>query len=271
MRTIAHISDLHFGRVDCAILPGLTQAIAAAQPDLVAISGDLTQRARSHQFAEARAFLDTLPQPQIAVPGNHDVPLYNILKRWRWPLRNYRRYINDDTEPFYADDEIAVLGINSARSLTFKDGRINAAQVEKACQRFGRHPGAATRILVTHHPFDADPEHEKDIIGRAEMAMREFARCGVDLILTGHLHVAGASSSVTRYGPAGAAALFVQAGTATSIRRRGEPNGWNLIRVEQEAITIDRMVWDSSRGSFILQASERFKRAAQGWVASDQG
>jgi 3',5'-cyclic AMP phosphodiesterase CpdA len=269
LRIIAHISDLHFGKADPVIVSALTQAVTAAKPDLVAVSGDLTQRARSRQFAAARAFLDTLPRPQIAVPGNHDVPLYNILKRFGWPLRNFRRYINEDTEPFFADGEIAVLGINSARSLTFKDGRINAAQVAKACRCFGRHPGVATRILVIHHPFDApDPDHEKDIIGRAGMAMREFSRSGVDLILTGHLHVGGTSSSASRYQVTGSAALFVQAGTATSIRRRGEANGWNLIRTEREAITVDRMVWDPGQGSFVLRTSEHFTRAAEGWVAA---
>src|SRR4051812_32526150 len=215
MRTIAHISDLHFGRVDCATLPALTAAITAAKPDVVAISGDLTQRARAREFADARRFLDTLPAPQIGVPGNHDVPLYNVLKRWRSPLKNYRRYIDDDLQPFFADDEIAVLGINSARSMTFKNGRINALQVKKVCERLAEQD-ARTKFLVMHHPFDVlEAAQDRDIVGRAKMAMAAFAQCGVDVILTGHLHLSRISSSAVRYQSPGYAALFIQAGTAT--------------------------------------------------------
>ena len=153
MRTIAHISDLHFGRVDCATLPALTAAITKAKPDVVAVSGDLTQRARSREFAAARRFLDTLPTPQIIVPGNHDIPLYNVFKRWLSPLRNYRRYISDDLAPFYADEEIAILGINTARSLTFKNGRINADQVASSCKRLAQLRDGGVRIAGQPSPF----------------------------------------------------------------------------------------------------------------------
>src|SRR5258705_9934060 len=122
MRTIVHLSDLHFGRVDHDLLDPLIQSVVAIKPDLVAVSGDLTQRARSHQFREARAFLDRLPQPQIVVPGNHDVPLHNVFSRFLQPLEKYRRYITVDLQPFFTDEEIAVLGVNTARSLTIKGG-----------------------------------------------------------------------------------------------------------------------------------------------------
>jgi 3',5'-cyclic AMP phosphodiesterase CpdA len=73
MRVLVHLSDIHFGRVNPSLLAPLVKTINEIEPDLVAVSGDLTQRARSHQFREARAFLDSLPQPQIIVPGNHDI------------------------------------------------------------------------------------------------------------------------------------------------------------------------------------------------------
>ena len=94
MRTLAHISDLHFGRLDRAVLPALARAIRAARPDVVVVSGDLTQRARRREFAEAREFLDCLPEPQIVVPGNHDVPLYDVASRWLRPLASYRHHIS---------------------------------------------------------------------------------------------------------------------------------------------------------------------------------
>jgi len=125
MRTLVHLSDLHFGRVDPALVEPLIQLVGRIRPDVVVVSGDLTQRARTEQFKEARRFLDSLPAPQIVVPGNHDVPLHNVVSRFLQPLDKYRRYITDDLEPFYVDDAIAVLGINTARSLTIKRGRVS--------------------------------------------------------------------------------------------------------------------------------------------------
>src|SRR2546421_2446886 len=115
MRTLVHLSDLHFGRVDERLVEPLIAAVTEIDPDLVAVSGDLTQRARSHQFIEARAFLDALPQPQIVVPGNHDIPMHNVYARFFQPLDKYRRYITNELQPFYADEEIAVVGLNTAR------------------------------------------------------------------------------------------------------------------------------------------------------------
>jgi Calcineurin-like phosphoesterase len=129
LRTILHLSDLHFGRVDPTTLDPLVNAACEIRPDVVAISGDLTQRARRGQFRQAREFLDRLPGTPIVVPGNHDVPLYNVAARFLFSLSNYRRYISDDLEPFYSDGEIAVAGINTAHSRTFKSGRITRKQI----------------------------------------------------------------------------------------------------------------------------------------------
>ena len=115
MRTLVQISDLHFGRIDPLLLDPLAAAIDAIGPDVVVVSGDLTQRARDAQFRAARAFLDRLPMPQVVVPGNHDVPLYDVVRRFVSPLARFRRYIERDPAPFFRDDHVAVLGINSAR------------------------------------------------------------------------------------------------------------------------------------------------------------
>jgi 3',5'-cyclic AMP phosphodiesterase CpdA len=272
LRTIAHISDLHFGRVDCATLPALTAAITKAKPDVVAVSGDLTQRARSREFAAARRFLETLPTPQIIVPGNHDIPLYNVFKRWLSPLRNYRRYISENLAPFYADEEIAILGINTARSFTFKNGRINADQVASSCKRLAQLRDSGVRIVVSHHPFDMlKPDDDSDIVGRASMAMGEFARCKVDVILTGHLHVSRISNSASRYDLPGYSALFIQAGTATSLRQRGELNAWNLIRIERDAVTVDCFSWNKESGGFAAVKTDKFVRSSAGWAAAEDG
>src|SRR4051812_5821030 len=117
-RIIVHLSDLHFGRLDERLIPPLQKAIAALSPQLVVVSGDLTQRARRPEFEAARAFLDTVSAPQLVVPGNHDIPLYNIVERMVDPLRRYRRHISNDLAPVFTDDEMIVVGLNSARTLS---------------------------------------------------------------------------------------------------------------------------------------------------------
>lgn len=266
MRTLLHLSDLHFGRIDPATLAPLLATAKEIRPDVVLVSGDLTQRARRRQFREARDFLSALPQPQIVVPGNHDVPLYNVALRFADPLANYRRYITDDLDPFFRDDEIAVAGINTARSLTFKGGRINERQVARVRERLCALPEQVARVIVTHHPFDL-PEGrlERDLVGRARMAMEAFVACGADVIASGHLHVSHTGHTAIRYKLPGRSALVVQAGTATSTRERGEPNSFNVLAIERSRISVERRVWRASDGAFIPGAREVFDRTDEGW------
>src|SRR5215218_2034211 len=135
MRTIVHLSDLHFGRLDARVVEPLLAAIRDLSPELIAISGDLTQRARRTQFAAARAFIRSLEHPYLVVPGNHDVPLYDVARRFLRPLARYKRFVAVDLEPAHVDGEIAVVGLNSARSLTFGRGRLNRPQIERAAER----------------------------------------------------------------------------------------------------------------------------------------
>jgi 3',5'-cyclic AMP phosphodiesterase CpdA len=267
MRSIVHLSDIHFGRVNQQVIAPLIEAITAINPDLVAVSGDLTQRARSGQFAAARAFLDRLPQPQIVVPGNHDVPLHNVFARFAQPLTKYRRYITSDLRPFYQDEEIAVLGVNTARSLTIKSGRINKGQVAWMSERFSELGPKVVRIVVTHHPFDLPAGHnERELVGRARMAMETLANCGADLFLAGHLHVSHTTGTATRYKIKGHSALVVQAGTATSDRGRGEENSFNVIRVARPEIAVERFAWQPEREQFGLLTTERFHHTSDGWA-----
>ena len=268
MRTIVHLSDLHFGRVDAALLAPLRETVAALKPHVVVISGDLTQRAKAHEFREARAYLDTLPKPQIVVPGNHDVPLYNVFRRFWSPLKNYCRYISEDLEPVLIDDEIAVVGVNTARSLTFKGGRINDEQVERVRGKLCALEERITKIVVTHHPFDQPPDWGKNhTVGRAPMAMQMLSRCGADILLAGHAHMSHAGQTTARYKIEGFAALVVQAGTATSTRGRGEANSFNALHMDEDDARVDLYSWEAAAGRFAVQRSEMFHyQHGKGWA-----
>ncbi len=214
-------------------------------PHLLIVSGDLTQRAHAHEFRAARAYLDTLPMPQFLVPGNHDVPLYNVFARFLRPLAAYRRLITQEVDPSFADDEIAVLGMNTARSFTWKGGAVSDRQLARVREMCALH-GERTKVLVTHHPL---------------MALERLAQCGVDVLLAGHLHAAQAGpAAVHADGPC---ALIVQAGTATSRRTREQPNSFNLLRVGRGRIEVERHVLQG--GAFVRAATEAFSREASGW------
>ncbi|WP_437635089.1 metallophosphoesterase family protein [Sorangium sp. So ce854] len=266
MRTLVHLSDLHFGRVDRTILRPLIDRLWGLQPDVVVVSGDLTQRARAAEFAEARAFLDALPSPQIVVPGNHDVPLYNLFDRFFRPLDKYRRHITGDLSPFHVDAEIAILGINTARSLTIKDGRINARQIQGIRERMCDLGPEVTKVVVTHHPFDLPERSPHDIVGRAKQAMAAIVGCGVDIIMSGHLHLSHTGHSAERFDAGGHSTLIIQAGTATSTRGRGEENAFNVIRIEGKKIHIERNYWQPEGSAFGIAAPEHYEETPRGWV-----
>ncbi len=267
MRTLVHLSDLHFGRVDERLISPLISAVAEINPDLVAVSGDLTQRARSQQFREARAFLDALPQPQIVVPGNHDVPLHNVFTRFVRPLEKYKRHITNNLQPVYLDDEIVVVGVNTARSLTIKGGRINERQLAQIRQRLCVSDDQLVKAVVTHHPFDLPAGHsDRDLVGGSQMAMAGLADCGADLFLAGHLHVSHTGHTAKRYNIRGHSALVVQAGTASSTRGRGEANSFNVIRINRPDITVAKMTWQASSSAFVVSGEENFRHTSEGWV-----
>lgn len=272
MRTLVHISDLHFGREDPELVAGLLAAIAAAQPNVIVVSGDLTQRAKKKQFKAARTFLAELPVvPLIVVPGNHDVSWTNMFERAVRPLARYKKYITQDMEPFADAGELAVVGMNTVRVGAVKDGRINRRQMQTACEQLGRAAQAAVRVVVMHHPIDlAEDDVKHTLVGRSEAAMVEFARCRVDLFLSGHLHTGLSLATSRRYRLQGYSAVMAQAGTAVSTRTRGEANAWNLIRVwAPEADTgarleVEQMEWNGKK--FKGARIDRYLRGPAGWA-----
>lgn len=254
MARIAHLSDVHFGAHDPKVVAGAEAWLAAERPDLVVISGDFTQRATVDQYREAAAFLDRLEAAGLAtlgVPGNHDVPLYDVVQRFTRPLHRYRRYIDDDLCPWFESDRLAVLGINTARSLTFKDGRISHEQMAIIRERFRDVPKDRTKILVTHHPLFEMPIGEageaSEAVGRHGEALQAIADAGVHILLAGHFHrsfTQSARSMVKNAGPS----LVIQAGTATSIRLRdGEIQSFNLIETHHDTeVNVQVIGWDGA-------------------------
>lgn len=245
MTTLAHISDLHFGAEGPEIVEGLLEDLVSVAPSLVVVSGDLTQRARRKEFRNARLFLDRIPSPRLVVPGNHDIPLFDVFTRFARPLARFRRYIHEDVDPFFSTDAVAVLGMNTARSNTWKDGRVSAAQIDHLRRRLGPLPPHVVKVLVTHHPFLPPPgDPSPPLVGGAALALQAAEACGVDLVLAGHLHRGYTGDIRTHHIDIRRAILVAQAGTATSHRVRNEANSYNVIRISPQRLGFSLRVWE---------------------------
>ena len=269
MARLIHLSDLHFGAHDPRLVEAVEQRIHEEMPDLVVVSGDFTQRARTEQFREACEFLERLRDAGhevLGVPGNHDVPLYDVLRRFLSPLTRYKRFIDDELCPFHEVAGVTVLGINTARSMTFSDGRISHEQMDFIRETFERTDSKAMRILVTHHPLFALPVSDGPelgkAIGRQELALDAIGDAGVDLLLAGHNHRASAhhaSDLATRAG----SALVVQAGTATSTRLRDEEQSFNRIDIDGDGVTLTVQGW--AEDGFKSADAQQFIREGDSW------
>lgn len=264
MRTIAHISDLHFGRIDPPVAEGLVADLRERAPAVLVVSGDLTQRARRRQYQEAAAYLRRMPGPMIVVPGNHDVPLWDVFRRFLSPLGRYRRHITNDLFPAYSDDELFIFGINTARSFTRTSGWISEEQFQEVRDRMCSVSSGVFKVLVTHHPFIPAPRKpNSDVIIGGETALGRLEGCGIDLLLAGHLHMAYHDDVRAHHRAARRSVLSVQAGTATSTRRRHEPNAYNWITVSPQLVTVSVRAWNGTR--FEESLVTRYERPDREW------
>ncbi|HYC77499.1 MAG TPA: metallophosphoesterase [Planctomycetota bacterium] len=265
MRRLAHLSDLHFDVVAPDVVEGAVADVAAARVDLVVVSGDLTQRARRRQFAAAKAFVDRLPTPRLIVPGNHDVPLFNLLRRVTDPFDRYEEAFGADREPWFADEELAVQGLSTVRPLRWKEGRVTDGQRERVLRAFAGE--RRFKIVVMHHPLMPperrdDRRSSHDAAHGAAQATRAFHDAGVDLVLSGHVHAASRTATHA-YRVDDRTVLVVQAGTATSRRTRGEPNHWNLIVIDGGNVRVESRHWNGAR--FEATSAEEFRREEGRW------
>ena len=259
-RRILHVSDLHFGRDRPELLRPLIDTINRIAPDLVAVSGDFTQRARLGQFRAARTFLAHLEPPWLAVPGNHDTPLDNLAVRLVRPWARYRRYIHDDLSPSWADDEIAVAGANTANPFSWQRGRLSGGAVARMCRAFRANEDDRTHIAVLHHPLEHGPDVEKRLMRGARDALRRMGDCGVDVVLSGHLH----NWQVRPFSDAGGV-LFVQAGTSLSTRHRGEPNDFNLLTFDGPRVRIAQWAASHAEPRFAPHREIAFEKRGGTW------
>ncbi len=268
MKVLAHISDLHFGRTDSKVVAGLLDDLTAERADLIVVSGDLTQTAKIFEFEAARAFLGQLPSPYLVIPGNHDVPPVNIVERFVAPFARYRHYISRDMSPTRIEDDFAMIGVNTARRFRFKLnwalGSISHAQIEAVDRFFTPLSSNLFKIVVTHHPFLPPPDTpDEDLAAHAAKAIPVFERCGVDLILSGHLHkayqgeVSGHKRAIHR------SILVAQASTATSTRLRHEPNAYNTVLLHENRIGLRVKVWDGQ--AFVPRETAWFEKLENSW------
>ncbi|HBZ43242.1 MAG TPA: phosphodiesterase [Maritimibacter sp.] len=262
MTRIIHLSDLHFGRARPELLAPLSTAIQEAAPDLVVVSGDLSQRARNHEFREARGFLDALGARWMAVPGNHDIPLFQPVSRILRPYRTYREWIAWDLEPVAELDDALVVGVNTVDRFAHQRGKARFGAMRHVCETVEQAGRNKLCIVVAHHPFEQTASVEKKPMKRAGLALDKLKGCGAHLVLSGHLHMWHAGPFVTRPGVSGP--VQVHAGTSLSTRLRGEVNDFAVLDVEGQNLCITRMAVESDGIDFREMEQTHFRREGRG-------
>lgn len=260
MIRIAHISDLHFGRHIPAVVAGLQETLTRMRPDLIALSGDLTQRAKPPELQAAAAFIASLPQPTLVVPGNHDLPGWEPLSRLTAPWQRWSAHLGLPLEASVTGPGFVAIGVKTARRwglhLDWSRGRIDSTQLARTQRLASSAPPEALRILVAHHPFMlGHAERHRGRVGHADTALTALAHAGIDLILGGHLHLA--------YAGIAGRMVVSQAGTATSSRYKGEPNTFNHIAASRAQIRVECMHWNGVR--FAPKRVWSFRRGPLGW------
>lgn len=228
MSVLLQVSDLHFGTEQPAVMEALVSLAGRLRPDVVVLSGDITQRARQAQFRAARAFVDRLGAPVLAIPGNHDIPLFNLWARLRHPYAQHIAAFGTNLEPVHDSPDLRVVCVNTTRARRHKHGEVSAAQVERVASALqGAQPGQL-RVVVVHQPVAVTrTEDVQNLLRGHEAALLRWAQAGADIVMGGHIHLPFVKPLQGLARPMWA----VQAGTAVSSRvRNGMPNSVNLLR-----------------------------------------
>lgn len=261
MTVLLHISDTHFGTEERDVVAAARKLVRDQRPSAVILSGDITQRARRAQFTAAREFCDSLHVDHLlTLPGNHDIPLYNLAARLFTPYRGYARAFGHNLEPELEFADVLVIGVNTTRPERHKDGVVSTRQIRRVVERLKGARRDQLRIVVTHQPACVmRAEDEKDRLHGGEQAVQEWSRGGADLVLGGHIHLPYVSDVCARAKGAPRTMYCVQAGTALSHRvRHNTPNSLNLIRWTPPApgaprtCTVERWDYDLADNRFEL-------------------
>lgn len=267
MSVVLQISDPHFGTEVPEVVEALTRLAAQLKPDLVVLSGDITQRARPHQFRAARAFAERLGAPILAVPGNHDIALFDLWSRLTKPYARYATAFGSDTEPTHASADWLVIGVNTTRAWRHKNGEVAAAQIDRVARRLSTASPDQLRVVVVHQPVMVlRDEDEHDRLRGWEPAVRAWSMAGADIVMGGHIHLPYVCEMSSQVVGLERRIWCVQAGTALSTRvRREAPNSVNLLRHEpgQASCWVER--WDHAAGS------GRFELAHSSELLLDRG
>jgi len=260
MTSILHLSDTHFGTEVPTVLTALQRHVQEQGADLLILSGDITQRARRDQFEAAQQFIQQLKavgvRHSLIVPGNHDIPLFNLWQRFLSPYGNYRQHFGHDLEPCFENDELLVIGLNTTHPTRHKNGRITERQIQSVCQRLRDTDPRKLRLVVAHQPFGAMVSSDlANLQQGAEQAISAWADAGLDIVLGGHIHLPYIRPLSLQYPKLAREIWIVQAGTATSSRlRRAIPNSFNRLRLNKlpsgKQVLVER--WDFQDDQFVL-------------------
>jgi 3',5'-cyclic AMP phosphodiesterase CpdA len=256
MSTIAQISDTHFGTERPEVVAALGDLLVSMRPELIILSGDITQRATRSQFDAARRFIDGFTSPTLVIPGNHDVPLVNVFARLFSPFARYRRAFGDNLEPEFASDDVLAIGVNTVRPRRHKDGEVSDAQIDRVCERLSHATEAQLRVVVTHQPVHVIREKDtKNLLINHERAIASWAAAGADLVLGGHIHLPYVRPLNTPSRALASELWSVQAGTAVSTRiREGISNSFNVIRHDalndRSVCVVEQWDYNEANGRF---------------------
>jgi 3',5'-cyclic AMP phosphodiesterase CpdA len=234
MTVLLQISDPHFGTERPEVVAALERFVHELQPGVLLLSGDITQRATEVQFAAALAFVDRLGVPVVlAIPGNHDIPLFNLAARLFSPYGHFSQAFGKDLEPQFENDEVLVLTLNTTRWYRHADGEVSTDQIDRVARRLAAARPAQTRIVVVHQPGAVTREQDRhNLLHGHEAALRRWATAGADIVVGGHIHLPFVLPLRERWPDLPRPVWAVQAGTAVSRRVRADAgNSVNVFRV----------------------------------------
>lgn len=252
MFSIVQISDLHFGREDQDVAKAGEAIIKKLKPDLIVIAGDLTQRNRSKECFLALEFLRRINRPILIVPGNHDIPFFNIYARFRKPLSHYDRYFNSMYVSVFENDFLNIIGLNTTSRFQVKDGKLRSNDMEMVIESFDKTKQSKWNILVTHHPFSRIRKNHHPIL------MDKFL-ASIDVWLSGHLHRFKLEN--LQYRGETYDGLQCISGTFISTRLRSEENSFNVLEFENNTTaTITNFYFNAGQQKFIKSTQYKINK-----------